>query len=99
MRRFPAYERYRPNRSFITFFFLVDRHPHKRDARAIRRNLWIADPDEIPQVFFGDGAFFGESSADAKRKKNDEARMTNDEGITKHEVRNAGSTSFPHLII
>ena len=35
----------------------------------------------------------------AMREKNDEARMTNDEGMTKHEVQNAMTTSFGHLII
>mgnify|MGYP003694377951 CR=1 FL=1 len=80
MRRFAACERYGPNRSVITFLLLVDRHPHKRDARAIRRNLWIADPDKIEQIFFSDVALFGESGADpATNWSKQMTKCTNDE--------------------
>ena len=85
MRRFIARDRHRPNRSVITLLFLVDRHPHKRNARALRRNLWIADPDKIEQILFRDGAFLGEKGTDTESEKNDEAQMTNDEGMRKHE--------------
>src|SRR2546421_1764412 len=76
----------RPDRGVVAFFLFVHRHPHKRDPRSIRRNLRITDPNKIPEIFFGDVSFLGESDACAKGKQNDEARMTNDERMTKHIV-------------
>src|SRR6266480_1639205 len=76
MRLFAACGRHRPDRSVIAFFLFVRRHAHKRDPRSIRRNLRVADPDKIPEIFFGNVAFLGESDACAKGKQNDEAAQT-----------------------
>src|SRR6266480_2014746 len=84
MRFCAACGRHRPDRSVIAFFLFVRRHAHERDPRSIRRNLGIADPDKVPEIFFGDVPFLGESDACAKGKQNDEGRMTNDERMTKH---------------
>src|SRR4051794_3116158 len=98
-RRFASRYRNCPNGSVITFFLFVDRHAHKCNARAVRRYLRITDPDKIPKIFFSDGALLREEWSDAKREENDEARMTNDEGMTKHETRQQMVSAFGHLII
>src|SRR5262249_50931954 len=97
--RFAARHRQRPNGSVIAFFLLVNGDAHKCNARAIRRHLRITDPDEIPKIFLSDGPLFRERGANAQSQKNDEARMTNNEGMTKHEVREQTSRVFRHLII
>src|ERR1700704_1359055 len=99
MRRLTPCDRHRPNRSVITFFFLVDRDPYERHTRAIRRNLRIANPDEIEQIFFSDGALLSEKWSYAESDEKDEARMTNDQGMTKPEAQCARWRSFRHLII
>src|SRR4029077_15456302 len=94
LRRFLAASRWhRPDRGVVTFLLLVHGHAHKRDPRSIRRNLRIADPDKIPQIFFGDVSLLSRESAGrceenqergkkcAHRFINDEALMTNDEGM------------------
>jgi hypothetical protein len=77
--RVTSCDRHRPNRSVVAFFFLVDRDPHERDAQSIWRNLRIANPHEVEQILFSDGALLSEKWSYAESKKNDEARMTNDE--------------------
>jgi hypothetical protein len=57
MRRFLVRNRDRPDGGVITELFFVHAHVHEGDARSIRRNLRITDPDEIEQVFFGNAAF------------------------------------------
>src|SRR5256885_14397676 len=68
MRFFASVRRNRPDRSIITFFFVVNGYSHERDPRTIRRNLRIADPNKIPQIFFGDAPFFREDPAEAGGK-------------------------------
>ena len=46
-----------PERSVVAFFFLIHRHAgDKHDLRSIRRDLRVADPDEIEKILFGDVA-------------------------------------------
>src|SRR5438128_12397124 len=94
-------DRDRPDRRIVAFLFLVHGHAHKRHARSIRRNLRIADPDEIEEIFLGDVAFLSKRVTDSRdqKKANDEARMSNDEGMTKPKPRRARSTLFRHLVI
>ena len=57
MRRFFVSSRDRPDGGVITDLFFVYAHAHESDARSIRRNLRITDPNEIEQVLFGNAAF------------------------------------------
>src|SRR5205823_4515610 len=57
VRRFLIRSRDRPNRGVVTELFFIHTHAHKGDARPIRRNLRITDPDEIEQILFGNAAF------------------------------------------
>src|SRR5438477_1831091 len=57
MRRFFVDSRHRPDGGVVTELFFIHAHAHKDDARSIRRNLRITDPDEIEQVLFGNTAF------------------------------------------
>src|SRR6267378_4908156 len=94
--------RHGPDGSIIAFLLLVHRHAHECHSRSIRGNLRIADPDKVPKIFFGNVALLGEGDADSRsedEQTNDEARITNDEGMTKPEARSPGSTSFRHLVI
>ncbi len=76
-----AGDRDRPDRGVIAFFFLVHCDAHKSDARSIWRNLRIADPNKIEQIFFCDVALLSVNATECEgeKKGNDEARMTNDE--------------------
>jgi hypothetical protein len=60
--------------------------------------LWIANPNKIEQIFFGNVAPLGEKSGRSRNenKRNDEARMTKDEGMKTPKVRNGRSKSFRH---
>ena len=64
MRFFTATRRHRPDRSVVAFFLFVHGHAHKRDARSIRRDLRIADPDKIPEIFFSDVSFLRGENGD-----------------------------------
>src|SRR6266550_7137227 len=59
VRRFLVRRRDRPDGGVITNLFFVYADAHEGDARSIRRNLRITDPDEIEQVLFGYAAFIG----------------------------------------
>src|SRR5258708_22197359 len=71
-RRFAAVRGDAPDRSVVAVLFLVDRHLHKSYARAVRRNLGIADPVELKNIFLGDGPLLRDSEDsyyDAKQKR------------------------------
>src|SRR5438552_19180534 len=102
MRLFATRCRHGPDRSVVAFLLLVHRHAHERHPRSIRGNLRIADPDKVPKIFFGNVALLREGDAESRsedEQTNDEARITNDEGMAKPEARSPGSTSFCHLVI
>jgi len=55
-----------------------------------------------PKILFGDIALLREEGADSRcedEQTNDEARITNDEGMAKPEARSPGTASFRHLVI
>src|SRR5438270_12612836 len=80
MRRFFVSRRDRPGGGVITNLFFVYAHAHEGDARSIRRNLRITDPDEIEQVLFGYAAFIGGSRRDRdeqeQREQNQAKKLT-----------------------
>ncbi len=90
MRLFAACDRHTPDGRIVTFLLLINRYAHKGHVRSIRRNLRVSNPYEIEQIFFGDVALLPKYAADAcnEKEKNDEWRMSNDEGMTKPEARN-----------
>jgi len=63
-------QRHRPDRGLIPFFLFVDGDAHKGDTRTVGRDLQIADPNKVEQIFFGDVAFLCESRADSGEKDN-----------------------------
>src|SRR4051794_17642159 len=77
-----------PDRCIVAFLFLVSRHPDEGNARPVRRNLMITDPDKIEQILFGYVSLLSKRDASSQRENeqeaNDEARMSNNEGMTMH---------------
>jgi hypothetical protein len=62
--------------------------------------LRITDPDKIEKIFLGNVPLLREGRASGEDEQaNDEARMTNNEGMTKPKNRSARSRRFVHLII
>src|ERR1051325_12069634 len=59
-----------PDRGVVALLLLLDGPPHKRDARSVRRNLRVADPDKVPKVFFGDSALLRERTGRGSGEKN-----------------------------
>jgi hypothetical protein len=74
----------RPNGSVISFLLFIHAYAHKRDPGCIRRNLWITDPNKIPEVLFGDIALLGKRTASQAeaREQNPEVGIPNVEATT-----------------
>src|SRR5581483_5847029 len=69
MRFLAAGERHRPDGRIVTILFLVNRDPHESHLRVIWGNLWVRNPDKIPEVLFRDVAFLSERAADSGKKE------------------------------
>ena len=72
MRSFVAGGRHGPDRRVVALFFFIHGHANERDARAIGRNLRIADPNEIEQIFLGNVPLSG---PDGGGKRDDDERQ------------------------
>src|ERR1041384_3970589 len=70
-----------PDRGVVSVLLFVDGHAHKCDARAVRRHLWIADPNEVEEIFFSDTAFLRQCRRG--QRYNDEQKN----GDTKAHIR------------
>ncbi len=75
-----------PDGGVVAVLLLVDGDPDKRDARAVGRNLRVADPDELEEIFFCDGALLcvqREGAGDKQGNSGDAENVTAHRGPPK----------------
>ena len=85
MRLFPARGRDSPKRSIVAFLLFINRDANEDHARPVRRQLRIADPDEVEEIFLGDVSLFRARTIQL---------ATNDRARTKRAMRRIGKLAL-----